>query len=82
MGMHAWQRKQGAELVLIIRNMAGAPRTREAVVPAVVEKCLGSTRAGTKKAALELLCFYVENEDVMGSEGPVVSHKKRERGKC
>lgn len=47
--------------------------TREAVLPAVTEKCLGSTRAGTKKAALELVLLYAENEDVMGCEGLVVS---------
>ncbi|KAN0064473.1 hypothetical protein ACQY0O_002099 [Thecaphora frezii] len=48
-------------------NAAG--RTREAVMPSVVEKCLGSARAGTKKTALELILLYAENEDVMGCEG-------------
>lgn len=48
---------------------AGA--TRETALPAVVEKCLGSTRAGTKKGGLELILLYAENEDVMGSEGVV-----------
>ncbi|SPO37750.1 related to STU2 - Microtubule-associated protein (MAP) of the XMAP215/Dis1 family [Pseudozyma flocculosa] len=48
-------------------NAAG--RTREVVVPSLVEKCLGSTRAGTKKNALELVMLYAENEDVMGCEG-------------
>ncbi|KDN53582.1 ARM repeat-containing protein [Tilletiaria anomala UBC 951] len=46
-------------------------RTRATVLPAVVDKCLGSTRAGTKRSALELTLFYVEMEDVMGSEGIV-----------
>lgn len=47
--------------------------TRETVLPAVVEKCLGATRAGTKKNGLELVLLYAENEDIMGSEGVVVS---------
>ncbi|CAO1622080.1 unnamed protein product [Sympodiomycopsis kandeliae] len=49
-----------------------AGSTRETVLPAVVEKCLGSARAGTKKAAIELVLLYAENEDVMGSEGLVM----------
>ena len=40
-----------------------AGRTSETVMPAVVEKCLGSTRAGTKKNALELCLLYTEVED-------------------
>jgi hypothetical protein len=47
--------------------------TRDVVLPALVDKCLGSTRAGTRKAALEATLFYIEMEDVMGSEGAVVS---------
>lgn len=45
--------------------------TRETVLPAAVEKCLGSTRAGTKKGVIELALLYAENEDIMGSEGVV-----------
>ncbi|PWN24656.1 ARM repeat-containing protein, partial [Jaminaea rosea] len=45
--------------------------TRETVLPAVVEKCLGSTRGGTKKAAIELVSLYAEAEDVMGCSGLV-----------
>lgn len=64
--------------VLAIRDFVelggkAAGQTRETVLPALVEKCLGSTRAGTKKAATEAILFYIENEDVMGSEGVVVS---------
>lgn len=51
-------------------------RTREVVLPSIVDKCLGSTRAGTKKNALEIVLLYVEMEDVMASEGPVVSWDK------
>ena len=47
-----------------------AGRTREAVVPALVDKCLGSTRAGTKNAAIELILLYVEVEN--GGAGVVV----------
>lgn len=35
-------------------------QTRETVMPAVVEKCLGSARAGTKNHALELTLQYTE----------------------
>lgn len=35
-------------------------RTKSAVVPSVVEKCLSSTRAGTKAKALDLILLYVE----------------------
>lgn len=40
-----------------------ASRTTEYVMPAVVEKCLGSTRAGTKVKAIELCLLYTEVED-------------------
>lgn len=38
-------------------------KTRETVVPALVDKCLGSTRAGTKNNAIELALQYVEVEN-------------------
>ena len=47
-----------------------AARSREAVVPALVDKCLGSTRAGTKNTAIELVLQYVEVEN--GGAGVVV----------
>ncbi|CAO3574849.1 unnamed protein product [Mortierella alpina] len=43
-------------------------RTRNTVVPAVVEKCLSSTRTGTKTKALELILLYVEAD----SPDPVI----------
>lgn len=43
-------------------------RTKNVVVPAVVEKCLSSTRAGTKAKALELILLYVE----VDSADPVI----------
>lgn len=49
----------------------GWDRTRSEVVPALVDKCLGSTRAGTKNKAIELILLYVEVENQ--GEGVVVS---------
>jgi cytoskeleton-associated protein 5 len=45
-------------------------RTREAVLPALVDKCFGSTRTGTKQGAIELALDYVEVEN--GGDGVVV----------
>lgn len=49
----------------------GGYRTRDTVVPALVDKCLGSTRAGTKAKAIELMLKYIEVEN--NGEGVVVS---------
>jgi cytoskeleton-associated protein 5 len=46
-------------------------RTRTDVVPSLVDKALGSVRAGTKKKGAELCCMYVEVEN--SGEGVVVS---------
>lgn len=46
-------------------------RTRTDVVPSLVDKALGSVRAGTKKKGVELCCMYVEVEN--GGEGVVVT---------
>jgi cytoskeleton-associated protein 5 len=46
-------------------------RTRTDVTPALVDKALGSVRAGTKKKGAELCCMYVEVEN--SGEGVVVS---------
>jgi len=46
-------------------------RTRTDVVPSLVDKALGSVRAGTKKKGVELCCMYVEVENA--GEGVVVS---------
>lgn len=43
-----------------LKNIFLTNRTKSAVVPAVVEKCLSSTRAGTKAKALDLILLYVE----------------------
>ncbi|CAO1624883.1 unnamed protein product [Parajaminaea phylloscopi] len=48
-----------------------AGSTREVILPSVVEKCLGSTRAGTKKGGIEVVLLLAENEDILGSEGVV-----------
>lgn len=40
-------------------------------MPAVVEKCFGAMRAGTKKSAVEVAMLYAEMEDTMGCEGLV-----------
>lgn len=48
-----------------------AGRTRDVVMPGVAEKCLGSMRTGTRKAALELVLLYAEHEDTMGCDGLV-----------
>jgi cytoskeleton-associated protein 5 len=57
--------EKGVECVIAFVKFAGenAARTREAVVPALVDKCLGSTRAGTKNGAIELMLQYVEVEN-------------------
>ncbi|RUP27265.1 hypothetical protein BC936DRAFT_138746 [Jimgerdemannia flammicorona] len=47
-------------LINYVENAPNAARTRETVIPAVVEKCFGSTRAGTKAKALELILMYIE----------------------
>ncbi|KAF9923118.1 Microtubule-associated protein, microtubule dynamics during spindle orientation, partial [Modicella reniformis] len=47
-------------LIQFVENAPEPNRTKSSVVPAVVEKCLSSTRAGTKAKALELILLYVE----------------------
>lgn len=67
---NAVAQEKGVDAVRAFVEFGGQPagKTREFVVPALVEKCLGSTRAGTKKNALELISFYAEMEDVVGCE--------------
>ncbi|KAI0306375.1 ARM repeat-containing protein [Multifurca ochricompacta] len=57
--------EKGVECVIAFVKFAGenAARTRDAVVPALVDKCFGSTRAGTKNQAIELALQYVEVEN-------------------
>ena len=40
-----------------------ATRTLSVLVPMIVEKCLASTRSGTRQLALDLLLMYVEIEN-------------------
>ncbi|KFH73222.1 hypothetical protein MVEG_00443 [Podila verticillata NRRL 6337] len=47
-------------LIQFVENAPDPNRTKSAVVPAVVEKCLSSTRTGTKAKALDLILLYVE----------------------
>ncbi|SJX62376.1 related to STU2-Microtubule-associated protein (MAP) of the XMAP215/Dis1 family [Sporisorium reilianum f. sp. reilianum] len=67
---NAVAQEKGVDAVCAFVEFGGQPagKTREVVVPALIEKCLGSTRAGTKKNALELISFYAEMEDVVGCE--------------
>ncbi|KAF8504055.1 microtubule associated protein [Hysterangium stoloniferum] len=57
--------EKGVDCVATFVKFAGesAARTRESVIPAVVDKCLGSTRAGTRNSAVELILQYVEMEN-------------------
>jgi cytoskeleton-associated protein 5 len=59
---NAVAQEKGVECVVAFVKFAGenAAKTRDAVVPALVDKCFGSTRAGTKNQAIELVLQYVE----------------------
>ena len=69
---NAVAQEKGLECLVAFVKFAGenAARTREVVVPALVDKCFGSTRAGTKAQATELALQYVEVEN--GAAGVVV----------
>ena len=69
---NAVAQEHGVECVVNLVKFAGenAARTREVVVPALVDKCFGSSRAGTKNHAIELVLQYVEVEN--GGAGVVV----------
>ena len=69
---NAVAQEKGVECLVNLVKFSGetAARTREAVVPALVDKCFGSTRAGTKNQAIELVLQYVEVEN--GGTGVVV----------
>lgn len=69
---NAVAQEKGVECLVALVKYAGenAARTREAVVPALVEKCFGSARAGTRAQATELTLMYVEIEN--GGAGVVV----------
>lgn len=69
---NAVAQEKGVEVVVALVKFAGenAARTREEVMPAVVDKCLGSTRAGTRTQAVELVLQYVEMEN--SADGSIV----------
>jgi len=69
---NAVAQEKGVECVVAFVKFAGenAARTRDSVVPALVDKCFGSTRAGTKTQAIELALQYVEVDN--GGTGVVV----------
>ncbi|EEB93174.1 hypothetical protein MPER_08210 [Moniliophthora perniciosa FA553] len=62
---NAVAQEKGVECLVALVKFAGetAAKTREAVVPALVDKCFGSARAGTRAQALELVLQYVEVEN-------------------
>ncbi|KAG9105033.1 Microtubule-associated protein, microtubule dynamics during spindle orientation [Ceratobasidium sp. 370] len=59
---NAVAQEKGLDVLLALVEFAGesAARTRDAVIPALVDKCYGSTRSGTKTKAIELTLRYVE----------------------
>ncbi|KAG7092429.1 hypothetical protein E1B28_008785 [Marasmius oreades] len=62
---NAVAQEKGVECLVALVKFAGenASKTRESVVPALVDKCFGSSRTGTKAQALELVLQYVEVEN-------------------
>ncbi|KAI0709101.1 ARM repeat-containing protein [Earliella scabrosa] len=68
---NAVAQEKGLECLVALVKFSGenAARTRETVVPALVDKCFGSARAGTKNQAIELVLQYVEVEN--GAAGVV-----------
>jgi cytoskeleton-associated protein 5 len=69
---NAVAQEKGVECLVALVKFAGetAVKARAAVVPALVEKCFGSTRVGTKNQAVELTLQFVEVEN--GGAGVVV----------
>ncbi|CAO3638942.1 unnamed protein product [Mucor hiemalis] len=43
-----------------VSNAPNASSTRETIIPALVEKCLGATKAGTKQKATDIILLYAE----------------------
>ncbi|KAF9052604.1 microtubule associated protein [Panaeolus papilionaceus] len=62
---NAVAQEKGVECTVALVKFAGetAAKTREGIVPALVDKCLGSARAGTKNQAIELILQYTEVEN-------------------
>jgi cytoskeleton-associated protein 5 len=69
---NAVAQEKGVECLVAFVKFAGetAARTREVILPAIVEKCFGSSRAGTKSQSIELVLQYVEVDN--GGSGVVV----------
>ena len=69
---NAVAQEKGLECLVALVKFAGesSARTRDAVMPAVVDKCFGSSRSGTRGHAIELSLQYVEVEN--GGSGVVV----------
>ncbi|GJJ12392.1 hypothetical protein Clacol_006634 [Clathrus columnatus] len=65
MDTNAVAQEKGVECVVVFVKYAGetTAKTREVVIPALVEKCLGSTRAGTRTNSIELILQYTEVEN-------------------
>ena len=57
--------EKGVECIVALVKFAGetAVKTRDAIVPALLDKCLGSARAGTRNQAIEAILQYVEVEN-------------------
>ncbi|KAJ9096595.1 hypothetical protein QFC19_007128 [Naganishia cerealis] len=62
---NAVAQEKGVDAVCALLKDSGenAARTRPDVLPSLVDKCLGSTRAGTKRSAIELCMLYIEVEN-------------------
>jgi hypothetical protein len=69
---NAVAQEKGVECLIALVKFAGetAAKTRESVMPILVDKCFGSSRAGTRNNAVELALQYVEVEN--GGAGVVV----------
>ncbi|KAL8281038.1 hypothetical protein RQP46_006717 [Phenoliferia psychrophenolica] len=65
---NAVSQEKGVEAACSLVQWGGkqAAKSRPEVVPSVVEKCLGSARAGTKTKAVELCLLYAEVEGDQG----------------
>ncbi|KAI5480254.1 microtubule associated protein [Pseudohyphozyma bogoriensis] len=67
---NAVSQEKGVEAACALVEWGGKTagvRTRPDVLPSVVEKCLGSSRAGTRAKAVELCLLYVETEEDGGT---------------
>lgn len=62
---NAVAQEKGLECLVALVKFSGetSAKTRDSVIPALVDKCFGSTRAGTKNHAVELALQYVEVEN-------------------